>query len=70
MANDKKVQKHSKKSIFKKKLELLFNIRDFFKSRLFPIKHLDKIETCQAKPKRATETVVETKPAKGKKIKN
>ena len=74
MANDEKVQKHLKNSIFLKKLELLFNIRekilDNFKSRLFPIKHLDKIETCQPKPKWATETVVETKPAKGKKIKN
>ena len=74
MRKRKKVQKHLKKSIFLKNLGLLFNTRekilDNFKSRLFPIKYLDNIPTCQPKPKPATETVVETKPAKRKKIKN
>ena len=71
MRKRKKVQKHLKKSIFLKNLGLLFNTRekilDNFKSRLFPIKYLDNIPTCQPKPKPATETVVETKPAKRKK---
>ena len=62
-----------KKSIFLNNLGLSFSAREkflnSFKSRLFPIKKLDKVPTCEPTPEAATEQEVAAEPTKATKPK-
>ena len=63
-----KVQKYLKKKAFLNNLRLLFSTREkvlnSFKSRLFPIKHLDKIRTLEPTPEKAAKSAAEETPTK------